>query len=224
MVRWAACGAIVPIRGPAAARQPCSQGRRTRMSRTVLVTGRASDRTVPAGGPASPFARDAGPLPDARQGSRYAEGTPFVRVWYALRPTPCRGRSASSWSASSRSLLDFVLEIHTPSRTGTGSDSPCTSTSTTAPRGTNRSPSRSTHWVRAARPRWNACCALLWPFDACGAFGAGGCASSGCTPNVDSRSCCPADSCAQVAGCFCYWSHLPMSSLSKVTPGAVSRR
>ncbi|MFF9854162.1 hypothetical protein [Streptomyces litmocidini] len=48
---------------------------------------------------------------------------------------------AASWSASSRSLLDFVFEIHTPSFTGTGPVSPSTSTSTstTALRGTGRS-------------------------------------------------------------------------------------
>ncbi|MFI8967025.1 hypothetical protein ACIGO8_33520 [Streptomyces sp. NPDC053493] len=36
-----------------------------------------------------------------------------------------------------------------------------TATSTTAPRGTGRSPSRSIHCVRAVRPRWKACWALF---------------------------------------------------------------
>ena len=38
-------------------------------------------------------------------------------------------------------------------------------------------------------------------------------------PSVDSRSCCSGRSRAQVVGCFCCWSHVPMSSPSMSTPG-----
>ncbi|WP_405869973.1 hypothetical protein [Streptomyces zaomyceticus] len=57
-----------------------------------------------------------------------------------------------------------------------------------------------------------------------GAAGAGVGAWVGCTPSFSSRSCCSVDSCTQVPGFFCRWSHLPMSLPSKTTPGSMVGR
>lgn len=93
-------------------------------------------------------------------------------------------RSASSWSWVSLSLLDLVFDTHTPSFTVTGSVSPSTAIGSVWPRGTGRPvPSRSTHCVRAASPRWNACCALYGPFLARAAAGS----SAALIPSAVSR-------------------------------------
>ncbi len=61
----------------------------------------------------------------------------------------------------------FGVGDPTPSFTVTGSSSPSTVICSVCPRGTGRwAPSRSTHCVRAASPRWKACCALPLPFTA----------------------------------------------------------
>ncbi len=76
-------------------------------------------------------------------------------------------RSAARCSPVSLSHLARVFDTHTPSLTTTGSVSPSTVICSLCPLGTGRwAPSRSTHCARAARPRWNACCALLGPFAA----------------------------------------------------------
>ena len=91
----------------------------------------------------------------------------------------------------------LVLETHTPGFTITGSVSPSTAISSPWLRGTGRwAPSRSTHWARAANPRWNACCALLGPFAARVAVGAGDGVRAGLTPSLVSR--CSVDSWTQV--------------------------